>query len=330
MNGISKTLKFSLLTLCLALGSGLASLAYAQTWPAAKQITVLLPLPAGGSVDTLLRATSAVVSRNIGQTIVIENRPGANGVIVGQAVRNTGPDGYVIGLNYASHVINPYLLPNLPYDTFRDFIPVTRLAELALLLVAPSSAPYSTVPELTDFARKNPGKVSYAQPGMGGASHFAFEMLRRSVDLAIEIIPYKGEAPLITDILSSRVGLAQLPAGSAQQHVSAGKLKILGAMTAKRLSSLPNVPTVSEGLPAFNPLPIWYGLYMRAGTPPAIADRLAAEYRTALDDPAVKARLATAGFVSVGSTPGEFSSFLRDESKAYGDLIRQTGFKLEQ
>lgn len=322
------------LKLGLALAAVLASAlpagnSMAQAWPGQKAITVVSPAPPGGVLDNLLRSTSELVSRKIGQAIVLESKSGGAGVPAAQAVTGAPPDGYVIAANYASHVLNPYAIKGLPYDTFRDFVPVTRLANLTLLLLAPASAPYSDVPSLIKYAQENPGKISFGVPGLGGSVHFGFELFASVARISVESIPYRGEAPVIPDLLTGRVTLTVLSSGTAKPHIESGKVKVLATFAEKRPPGFPQVPTVTEAVPAYKPLPTWYGLIMRAGTPQAVVDRLAAEYRVALEDPVVKARLEAAGLVPVGSTPAEFAAQLREEHERYGEVIRSTGFKFQ-
>ena len=322
------------LKLGLALAAVIASAlpagnSMAQAWPNQKAITVVNPASPGGVLDNLLRSTSEVVARKIGQSIIVDSKSGGAGVLAAQAVINAPPDGYVIASNYASHVINPYAIQTLPYDTFRDFVPVTRLADLTVLLLAPSSAPYSDVPSLIKYARENPGKVNFGVPGLGGSIHFGFETFISVARISVESIPYRGESQVLPDLLSGRLTLTAMSSGTAKPHIDSGKVKVLAAFSEKRVPAFPNVPTIAEQVPAYKPLLTWYGLFMRAGTPQPVVERLAAEYHAALQDPAVKALLEAAGLVPVGSTPAEFAAQLRDEYQRYGDVIRATGFKFQ-
>ena len=329
MINAKQTIKGGLIGLLAAIGSVLSGASLAQSWPSTKPITVLNPAPGGGILDVLLRTTSEVVSKRIGQTIVVESRSGGAGVPVGQAIAGGAADGYLIGANYASHVINPYSIKSLPYDTFRDFAAVTRLVNLNIVMVAPTAAPYSTVPELIKFAKDNPGKISFGVPGLGGSVHFGFEAFRMAAGLSTEAVPYRGEAPVLLDLVGGRLNLSILSTGTSQPQVAAGKLKVLAAVADARLPSHPTVPTLSEGFPGFKPLLTWYGLYMKAGTPAAIVDRMSSEYHAAGQDPVVKAKLEGVGLMPVGSTPAEFAAQLKSEYELYGELIRKTGFKFE-
>ena len=324
-----QTLKTGVICMLAGLGAVCANAAIAQNWPTSKPITVLNPAPGGGILDVLLRTTSEFVSKRIAQTIIVESRSGGAGVPVGQAIATGPADGYLIGSNYASHVINPYSIKSLPYDTFRDFVAVTRLVNLNIVMVAPTGAPYSSLPELIKYAKDNPGKISFGVPGLGGSVHFGFEAFRMAAGLSTEAVPYRGEAPVLPDLLGGRLNLSILSTGTSQPQVTAGKLKVLAAVSETRLPSHPTVPTIGEGFSGFKPLLTWYGLYMRAGTPPAIVERLAAEYHAAGQDPVVKAKLEGGGLMPIGSTPAEFAAQLKSEHELYGDLIRKTGFKFE-
>ncbi len=304
-----------------------AAPARAQSWPSAKPITVLNPTPPGGTMDNVLRSTSEFVARRLGQQIIHDSRTGGNGVPVAQAVLSAPADGYLIGTNYVSHVVNPIAIKDLSYDAFRDFVLVTKLVEVSVVWVAPVDAPYASIPELIKYARANPTKVSFGQIGLGGNTHFAFETFRQTAGVTIELIPYRGEAQMIPDLLSGRLVLAGLTLNGARTHLESGKIKILGTISGTRLASMPNVPTIAEALPGFAASAPWYGLFMRAGTPPAIVDRIAAEYRAALADPAVKQKLDAAGLIPVGSTPAEFTASLHAESEKYTVLIPKIGFK---
>jgi tripartite-type tricarboxylate transporter receptor subunit TctC len=247
-------IKHGAICLLAAFGAVCASAALAQNWPTAKPIAVLNPAPAGGVLDVLLRITSEFVAKRIGQSMVVESRSGGAGVIVGQAVATQPADGYIVGSMYTSHVINPHVMASMPYDSVRDFIPVSLLATPNLVLVATADAPYSNVPELIKYTKDNPDKVSFGVPGLGGAAHFGFESFRMAAGASIVVVPYRGEAPALADVLGGTVNLSLVTTGAAQPHISAGKLKVLAAFSEKRLSSYPNLPSVSEGLPGFKPL----------------------------------------------------------------------------
>lgn len=316
--------------MCLLLGLGnVAGAASAQDWPTSKTVTVLNPAAVGGVLDILLRSASDFVAKRIGQNVIVESRSGGAGAIVAQTVATQPADGYVLGGMYTSHVINPHVRKGLPYDTLRDFVPVSLLAVPNLVLIASANAPYSSIPELIAYAKANPDKVSFGVPGMGGAAHFGFESFRMAANMSITVVSYRGEAPALLDVLGGTVNLSLVTTGAAQQHIAAGKLKMLASFTDQRLPSYPNLPSVSEGLPGFKPLVAWYGLFVRAGTPPIIVEKLSTAYRAALADPAIATKLESAGLTLVGSSSAEAAAQISREYQIYGDLIRKTGFKLD-
>jgi tripartite-type tricarboxylate transporter receptor subunit TctC len=322
-------LRVGLIAVLAAWTGALANPAQAQAWPSQKPLSVLNPAPPGGALDVLLRSTSEFVSRRIGQQIIVESKSGGNGVPLGVAVANAPADGYLIGGNYGAYVVNPHTIKDLPYDTLRDFVPLTRLVDVTIALVAPPNEPFSSVPELIKYARENPAKVSYGQPGVGGASHFAFESIRNTANVSIQLIPYRGEGAMIPDLLGGRLNLAMLTQGTTKAQVQLGKIKILGLVASTRSPAFPGVPTVAETLPGTVIPTAWYGLFLRTGTPQAIVERLGAEYRASLQDAAVLARLEPAGMLPVGSTPAETAASIRAEIAWYGELIRKVGYKPE-
>ena len=320
-----KTLRLaaSVLLLCAA------DLAGAQTYPT-KPIQFIVPFPPGGGNDTVARAIAQQVGPALGQSIVVDNRPGAGGIIGADAAARAAPDGYTIFLGgVATHAVNPHLHPKLSYDPVRDFAPITLVASAPSVLVVHPSVPARTIKEFADYARANPSKLNYASNGNGSSSHMAAVLYETNAGVKMTHVPYKGVGPALTDLMSGRIELMFNSIVAILPHIQAGKLRALGVTSKQRSSLLPDVPTIAEsGWPQYE-AGSWYGILAPAGTPPAIIDRLHREIVKSLKDPEVQKRLAGEGADVIGSTPQEFSAHIKSELGRMGQAIKAAGLKLE-
>ena len=314
----------------LALLAALApALAAAQSYPT-KPVHIVNPFTAGGPTDLLARAVGQKLSEAWGQPVVVETRAGAAGNIGIEYVAKQPADGHtLLAMPTGNAVVNPHLFPKLPYDTFRDFAPVTLLATVENVLVVHPGVKAGSVRELIALAKASPGKLSYSSPGVGSQAHLAGEMLQSMAGVKLLHVPYKGMAPAMNDLLGGQVSFMFLSMSSALKQVQAGKLRALGVASPKRSSAAPELPTVAEqGLPGFEALS-WYALMAPAGTPADIVAKIAGEAGRALRTPEVRERLVGLGANPVGNTPAELAQMLKREHAFWGDFIRKTGIRAE-
>jgi tripartite-type tricarboxylate transporter receptor subunit TctC len=306
-----------------------ATLAYAQPYPA-KPIHLIVPFPPGGGNDTVARAIAQQIGPDLGQPVVIDNKPGAGGAVGAELAAKAPPDGYTLFLaGVGSHVVNPNVHAKLAYDPVKDFAPVTLIASAPSVLVVNPAVPAHSVAELTAYARANPGKLNYASNGAGSAAQLAAAMYESMAGVKMVHVPYKGIAPAMTDLLSGEVQLMFGTVVALVPHIEAGKLRPLAVTSRKRSALLPNVPTMAEsGLPDYE-AGSWYGIMAPAGTPREIIDRLHAAIVKALAQPDVAKRLAAEGAVVIGSTPAEFAAHLKRELARVGKVVRAAGIRAE-
>jgi tripartite-type tricarboxylate transporter receptor subunit TctC len=260
---------------------------------------------------------------------VVDNRPGAGTVIGSELVAHSAADGYTLLFTANPHTSNPALVPRLPYDTARDFAPLTMIASAPLVVVAHPSVPVNTIHELIAYAKVPANHLAYASSGNGGPQHLAGELFKYMAGVAILHVPYKGSAPALTDVLGGQVPLAFSSLLPGLPHIKAGKLRALGLTGSKRLDLIPEVPTVAEaGLPGFEYL-TWYGVFAPGATPRTLVARIQADMARMLTLPEVKERLARDGVQGVGSTPGEFDAFVKNEIEKVTRVVRMAGIKTD-
>lgn len=307
----------------LALGLALSFLASAQDAYPTKPVRIIVPFSAGGVADLVPRLVGEKVSRKWGQPVVVENKVGAAGNIGMAEVARAEPDGYTLGLAPTGNLtVNPTLFKNLPYDP-KALAPVTLLAESPNVLVVHPSVPAKTFQELIAYAKANPGKLNFASPGAGSGAHLAGELLNLEAGIRAVHIPYKGLAPGVNDLLGGQVQMMFAGISTVLQHVKSGKLVAIAMASPKRNPQLPDLPTIAEsGLPGFD-VTSWYGIVVRAGTPPAIAQKIQRDMAEALQQPDVKEKLASLGLEPVGNTPEEFARRIEAESRKWGDIVRK-------
>ena len=310
-----------LTTFSLLLVLGVAVSALAQPYPS-RPIRYIVSFPPGGSADLISRAIAPRLSEGLGQPVVVENRPGAGGMIGVDAVAKAPPDGYTVGLAAAGALsANISLYPSMPFHPEKDLAHVTPLAMIPFFLIAHPSQP-STLKNVIEAAKAKPGALSYGHGGNGSAMHLSGELLNMLAGTTIQAVPYKGSAPVTTDVLGGQVPLGVVDVPSALGQVRAGKLRALAVTSKKRISAAPEVPTFEEaGVPGYEAIG-WFGLVAPVGTPRPIVERLNAEVRRALDDPEVKGRAADAGTEPLTSTPEEFSAMIREETKKWAQVIK--------
>jgi tripartite-type tricarboxylate transporter receptor subunit TctC len=324
---VMNTSRRAVLSLPLLLAT--ASKLRAESWPA-HAIRFAVPWPAGGVADTVARVTAEKLSERLGQKLVVENKPGASGNIGMAAVAAAPADGYTLVLTPTGNLtVNQALFKDLPFDTARDFLPVTVLATVPNVLVVNRSVPVKNVAELVAYARANPGKLTFASPGQGSGAHLAGELLKADAGIDMLHVPYTGIAPAMNDVVGERVSLMFLGISSALPYIRAGTLRPLAVAALKKSPLLPDVPLVADaGYPGFD-VTSWYGIAVRSGTPAEIVDRLYRETAGVLKLDDVKERFAGMGVEPGGLTPQEFAALVRSETKKWGDIIERAGIKLE-
>ena len=294
-----------------------------------KPIRLILPFPAGGTVDLVARRVTAKMSEDLGRPFIIDNRAGAGGTLATDATAKAAPDGYTLLLTTPNHTIGAALNPKLPYNVETDFAPVSIVAEVPELLVSHPAAPFSDFPGFVDYAKKNPGKLNYSSAGIGTLPHVTTELMLRGLGLEVTHVPYKGAAPAMTDLLSGVVQLKMDTYATGNPHVAAGKLRALAYASRTRSPLMPDVPTVAEmGLPGYEGI-LWIGLIAPAGTPKRIIDRLAAASAKAVRSSDLAARLTKDGIDPVGNTPQQFETMIASELQQWRDLVRVSNIKAE-
>ena len=295
---------------------------HVQVYPA-KPLRLVVPYPAGGGTDFFARAVGAQLSVQLGQPVVVENRPGAATIIGAEAVAKSAPDGYTLLLgDTATYAVNPSLYKKLPYDPGKDLAPVTMTGRFALLLVVnPGKMPANSVKELIELAKKEPGRLDYASPGPGSPHHLAMEMFKQRTGAQFTHVPYKGAGPAIQDLLSGQIPLMFLDLAAGAPQIKAGKLKALAVASDKRIAALPDLPTVAEsGIPGFEAW-AWQALAVPIGTPREIVARLNAEFRKAVGVPELRQKLIDAGIDPLQSSPEDASAYIRSEALKWSKVI---------
>ena len=316
-------------TVVAAIAAFLSFSAAAQSYPS-KPIRLIVPFAAGGGNDNVARLVGKRLADGLGQPVVVDNRPGAGGVVGAELAAKSAPDGYTLFLGgVGSHAINPNLHEKLPYDPIKDFAPVALLAQAPLVLVVHPSVPAKSVAELTAYARAHPGKLNFASNGNGSSSQLAAVMFDSMAGVEMVHVPYKGLSPALADLLSGQVQLMFSSVVAILPHIKAGKLRGLAVTGTKRLASLPGLPTIAEsGLPGYE-ASSWYGILAPAGTPRDIVMKLNAELAKALEQPEVRNSLLAEGAEPVGGSPEAFAAHIRAEKERLGKLIRDAKIRLE-
>jgi tripartite-type tricarboxylate transporter receptor subunit TctC len=323
--GMTRTLLF----VALALVGLVPAAARAENYPS-RTVTVVVPFPAGGSVDGVARILVQKLNETVGQHFIVENRAGgASGIVGANAVAKAAPDGYTLLLSASVHVINPFLYKNVPYDVTRDFTPVALLAEGPLIV---STTPSVAADNLKDFfalVRKDPQKFTFGATTIGSASHLAIELLKLDAGLDTLVVAYKGTAPALTDLMSGQIQLLADPMLSSLPLAQGGKIKALGITSLKRAAAAPDIPTVEEsGMTGFA-FVSWYGLWGPKNLPTDVSNKLQADIAKLLALPDVKARLNGLGFDPIGSGGERFADYVRDEMAKYEKIIKDAKISVE-
>jgi tripartite-type tricarboxylate transporter receptor subunit TctC len=314
-----------LFTLTLVWG---ALAANAQSFPS-KPIKMVVPFPAGGTVDFFARVVSNKLSESLGQPVLVENRAGAGGNIAVEAVVKSPADGYTLLMGSEIVAINTSLYSRLSYDPIKDLAPITLVGTVPNILIVNPALPANSVKELIALAAKSPGKISFASTGQGTSSHLSSELFKLMANVDITHIPYKGGPPAVADLIGGQVNMMFINMPTGIGHVKSGKARILAVSSLRRVSQLPEVPTVDQaGLKGYD-TQAWSGLYAPAGTPPEVIAKLNAEVVKILKMPAVREQLAAQGAEPVGDSPEEFARFMRDEIAKWAKLIKISGAKVE-
>ena len=306
-----------------------AGAALAQQYPT-KSIRMVVPFPPGGFSDTFARIIGNEISKSWGQQVVVDNRTGAGGTIGSDIVAKAPPDGYTLVMGtIGTHAINATLFSKLPYDPIRDFAPVAFVVEAEGLLVVHPSVPVKTTKELISLARQKPGELTYASAGAGTTSHLAGELFKTLTKVDVLHIPYKGNAPAITEMLAGQTSMLFATLPTVLPQVQANRLRPIAVLGSKRSPTLPNIPTLAEsGVRGFE-VNNWTGILAPAGTPAAIVSRLNAEANRVMQLPEVQARLPKEGLRHVAMTPQQFADFVKSEKDKWGPIVKATGAKAD-
>ena len=323
-------MRFAISALALALIGLLPVSAPAQTYPS-RTVSVIVPFPAGGSVDGVARILVAKLNETVGQHFIVENRAGgASGTVGANAVAKATPDGYTLLLSASIHVINPFLYKSVPYDVVKDFTPVSLLADGPLIVSTTPSVPANNLKDFFDLVRKEPTKYTFGTTSVGSASHLAIELLKRDAGLDTLVVPYKGTAPALTDLVSGQIQLLADPMLSSLPLAQAGKIKALGITSLKRMDVAPNIPTVEEsgGMKGFE-FVSWYGLWAPKNLPADVSAKLSSDLAKVMARPEVKERLSAMGFNPIGSDSAQFAKYVTDEMAKYSKIINDAKIKME-
>ena len=303
--------------------------ALAQTYPS-RSITLIVSFPPGASADIVARTLEPAVSAELGQSLVIENRPGAGGNIGIGAVAKAQPDGYTLGIAAAGVLaVNPHINRNMPFDPLKDLAPITMLAEIPFVLAASPTVPVASVADVMALAKSSPDKLSIGHGGNGTAMHLTAALFTQKAQVRIPLVAYRGSAPAANDLLGGHIALAVLDVTTSLQLIQEGRLKALGVSAARRVALLPQVPTLAEqGLEGYESVG-WFGLVSAAGTPPEVLAKLNAAFVKVMQKPAMAEKLRTLGAEPKPGTAEAFGQFIRSESAKWAKVVAEAGIKQE-
>jgi tripartite-type tricarboxylate transporter receptor subunit TctC len=300
--------------------------AWAQTYPT-KPIRIVVGFPPGGGNDIIARLVGAKMQETWGQSVVIDNRPGAASIIAAEHVAKSAPDGYTLLVNATGGMsVNPVLYAKLPYDSLKDFVPISMVGSFPLVLIVNPSVPANSVPELVAYAKANPGKLNYSSGST--AFQVATEMFKQMTGTDVRHIPYKGSAASITAVIAGDVQMTIVDTPPLVPQIKAGKVRALGVTSAKRSSSMPEIPTVAEAVPGYE-MVLWIGMFAPAGTPLEIAAKLNAEVVRIVKLPDIRQKLDGMGVEPLGNTPEQVSEWIRREIAKYGPVVKAANIKAE-
>jgi tripartite-type tricarboxylate transporter receptor subunit TctC len=311
-----------------ALAFALSTSALAQSWPT-KPVTVVVPFPPG-PLDVVARLMTPKLSAALGQPVVVDHRPGANGTIGSGAVARMAPDGYtILAATVGTHVTSVHLTKNLPYDPLKDFTPIVAAVEPVTCLVVNSAVPVNSVQELIAYAKQRPGELSYGTSGIGSVFHLLGELFNQTAGVKITQVPYRGVGPAMQDVVAGHIPMVLTSVSTALPNLPGGRIKILAVLEPTRYPGLPDTPSISENLPAFVKPSSWFGYLGPPGMPPDIVTRLNGEIMKGLAADDVKPKLLETGYTLIGGTPAEFSALMRDGIERYGAIIKTAGIQAE-
>jgi tripartite-type tricarboxylate transporter receptor subunit TctC len=303
--------------------------AFAQQSFPSKQVRLLIPYAAGGAVDILGRTLGDELSKKWGQPVIIENRTGAGGTIASQALVKSDPDGYTLIIIASGHAINPYLYSHLPYDTFKDFRPISLLGSSPNVMLVAANSPHKTLAGVLAAAHAKPGGLSYGMSGIGTSTHLAGELLKYMAKVDIVAVSYKGGAPIINDLLGGHLPLSFNNIPESIGHIKSGTLRPLGVTSAARSAVLPDIPTIAEaGVPGYDTA-VWWGMLAPGGLPADLAVKISKDCAAALNSPSVKQRLDRLGATVAGTSPADFERLIRADYEKWGPIIKAAGIKGE-
>ncbi|HEX6707237.1 MAG TPA: tripartite tricarboxylate transporter substrate binding protein [Albitalea sp.] len=314
----------------MGLAAGATALAclpvHAQAWPS-KPVRLVVPFAPGGSSEIVARATAAELTKSLGQSVYVDNKPGGSGnVAMSEVARAEDQHTLILG-HIGTLAVNPFIYDKLPYDPAKDFRPISLLAKVPSLYLVHPDLPAKDLREFVALAKKSPGKLNYGSAGNGSAGHLAFEYLKMASNTFVVHVPYRGTGPQLTNLIAGRLDAASVGASAVLQFIRAGRLRCIATGTPQRIPQLPDVPTVAEqGFPGFE-MTQWYGLLAPAGLPQAAADRLAAAAARAVKEPAALERFNADAALAVGSTPAEFGAFIGREQQRWKAVIARAKIK---
>jgi tripartite-type tricarboxylate transporter receptor subunit TctC len=310
------------------LAAAFAAPALAQSYPA-KPVRIVVPYPPGGPNDIVARTVGQKLSEQLGQPVIVDNKPGASGNIGAESVAKSPADGYTLLLLTTGHTINPSLYPKLGYDLEKDLAPVTQLTAGPMVVIVNPSLPAKNIKELISLAKAKPGSLNFGSAGNGSSTHLAPELFSSMAGIKMNHIPYKGSAPALTDLMAGQIQVAFDFMISAMPHVKSGKIKALAVTSATRSPVAPDLPTVAEsGVPGFEVIG-WNGLVAPARTPKEIIAKLNAELKKALDQPDTKERFAAQGFSATWTTPEKFGAYIESEHAKWAKVVKDSGAKID-
>ena len=308
----------------------LSGVTAAQNYPA-RPVKILVGFAAGGPTDVIARIVAQDMTASLGQSFIVENRPGANAIIATEVVARSAPDGYTTLFSSLSLLVNA-ILPGTKaqYDPFKDFAPVSNAANLPMVIVTAAANPANSMKDLLALAKAKPGEISYGTSGIGGSSHLAGAMLENFTGTKMINVPFKGNGPALAEVMAGRVTFMFYPIIGIADQVAAKKIKVLAVGTPQHHPDFPGVPTMAEsGLPGFEETAPWVGMLAPAGTPPAVVSRLSEEMRKSIAKPETRERFKALGAVAIADTPAEFAAFLRKDYERWARVIKASGVKAE-
>ena len=312
------------LTLCLSAAPLLAQTAYPV-----KPVRILVGAPPGGGNDIMARLIAQRLSENLGQQVIVENRPGAGATLATDLVAKSAPDGHTLFMTPSAHALSPSIYRKLPFDPVKDFAAIGQMASVPLVVIVNASLPVASLRELIELARAKPNSINFGSGGNGAAQHLAGEYLKSLAGIEMVHVPYKGSGQAIPDLIGGQIQLMVEPLASAMPHIRGGKVRALAVTSRQRVASLPDLPTAEEaGLPGYE-VTAWYGLLAPAGTPPEVVAKLNAEMNKVIAQPAMRDSLATQGAIPVSGTPQQFMDLIVAEIARWRPIIQRAGIRAD-